>query len=115
MPSIFVKYCLLVKCFKHSDCANFSVIHGTALSLRTGRPGVQIPAGGRDASLLLGVRTNCRSLSATYSMGTVVLCRREGGGFVKSITHFYLAQGLGISGTVRISPPLRYRNIAASL
>ena len=95
-----VKYCSLVKCFKHGDCANFLVIPGTAISLRSRRPGVQIPAVARDASLLQGIRTNSRSLSATYSMGTVVISRREGGICVKSITHFYLAQGLGISGAV---------------
>lgn len=95
-----VKCFLLVKCFKHGDCADFSVILGKAISLWTGRPGVQIPAGARDASLLQGIRTKYGSLSATYSMGTAVLCRREGGSCLKSSTHFYLAQGLGVSGAV---------------
>ena len=85
MPSLFVKYCLLVESFKHGDCANFSVMPGTAVSLRTGRPAVQIAVGARDDSLLQGIRNNSRSLSATYSIGTVVLSRREGGRCVKSI------------------------------
>jgi hypothetical protein len=100
MPSNCVKYCLLVKCFKHGDCANFSVIFGTAISLRTGRPGVQIPAAAGDATLFQGIRHNSRFLSAAYSMSTLVLYRWEGGRCVKSIMHFYLVQGLGISGAV---------------
>jgi len=96
-----VKCFLLDKCFTHGDCANFSVIPDRAISLRAGRPGVQIPAGARDASLLQGIRTNCRPLSATYSLGTAVLCRREGDIFLKYIKHFFLVQGLGC-----ISPSL---------
>lgn len=95
-----VKYCLLVKCFKHGDCADFSVIACTALCLQARRPGVKIPAGARDDSLLRGVRNNSRSLSATYSLGTVVISRREGGRSVMSITHFYVVQEFGISGAV---------------
>lgn len=58
---IRVKYCLSVNCFKNGDCSNFSVITGRAISLRAGRPGVQIPAGVKDVSLLQGFRTNSRS------------------------------------------------------
>ena len=60
---------------------NWSSIVGTATRLWTGRPGVQIPVGVRDSSLLRNIQTGSGVHPDSYSVVTVGLswgCKVDG-------------------------------------